>query len=67
MIGRDLMAEHLGWGIGNGESVRIWDDAWLSTERIQRPMGPATEASKDMMVTALFQDGTQNWDVEKVE
>ncbi|KAG2333953.1 hypothetical protein Bca52824_005133 [Brassica carinata] len=61
------MAEHLGWAIGDGESVRIWDDAWLSTECIQRPMGPATEASKDMMVKALFQEGTQKWDEEKVE
>lgn len=23
LIGRDLMAEHLGWAIGDGESVRI--------------------------------------------
>lgn len=66
LIGRDLMATHLGWAIGDGASVSIWDEAWLSTERAMRPMGPATEATKDDKVSTLFLEGTLEWDEEKV-
>ena len=67
LVGRDLLAEHLGWAIGDGESVKIWDEAWISTERREVIMGPATEASKDFLVSSLFQEGSREWDQEKVE
>ncbi|XP_018458811.1 uncharacterized mitochondrial protein AtMg00310-like [Raphanus sativus] len=66
LLGRDLLVEHLGWAIGDGATVRLWDDAWLSTERIQRPMGPATLESKDNLVASLFLEGSNEWDAGKV-
>ena len=67
LIGRDLLVEHLVWAIGDGKAMKIWEEPWLSTEVLERPMGPATEDTKDLVVEALFQDGKQVWDPVKVE
>lgn len=29
LAGRELLAQGLIWHIGNGEKVKIWEDAWL--------------------------------------
>ncbi|WZZ24801.1 hypothetical protein YC2023_008202 [Brassica napus] len=39
--GRDLLQLGLGWTVGNGESIKVWSDLWLSTSSPITPMGPA--------------------------
>lgn len=31
LIGRDLLLKGLGWAIGSGREVGIWNEPWLST------------------------------------
>ena len=67
LIGRDLIVKHLGWAVGNGESIQLWNDPWLETKKLERPMGPATEQTKDDLVKSLFQENSRMWDKEKIE
>lgn len=67
LIGRDLVKNHLGWAIDNGETVKIWSDSWLSTTQAETPMGPATEQTNDALVKTLFHANTCEWDLGKVE
>lgn len=41
LIGRDLIAQNVGWAVGNGESINIWTDPWLSLSSQRCSMGPA--------------------------
>ena len=66
LIGRDLLKENMGWVVGNGSSIRIWDDAWLSLTSKLRPTGPSTEASINITVADLFQDNSRDWDDGKI-
>ena len=67
LIGRDLINEQLGWAIGNGESVSVWNDQWLYADRKGSPIGPAPESSKDLKVADLFREQTRVWDSQKIE
>lgn len=64
--GRDLLAKHMGWAIGNGESIRIWQEVWLSSSSQVKPMGPATYHSLHATVSDLFLPNTREWDREKI-
>lgn len=66
LIGRDLIKERLEWAIGDGKEVRVWQDAWLSTTECARPMGPATEESKELKVSDLLIEHSQELDTEKI-
>ncbi|CAA7062155.1 unnamed protein product [Microthlaspi erraticum] len=65
-LGRDLLKPHVGKAIGDGRETRIWNDAWLSLEEQQRPIGPPPEASTDMLVADLMTSNTKRWDIEKI-
>ncbi|CAA7018071.1 unnamed protein product [Microthlaspi erraticum] len=41
-IGKELLTSNLGWVIGDGQSIRVWQDPWLSLEEPLRPTGPPT-------------------------
>lgn len=66
LLGRDLLKGNLGWTVGNGQSIRIWDDAWLSLSTQLRPMGPASESSAGYTVDEFFDEGTRNWNVAMI-
>jgi len=40
LIGRDLIKDHVGWAIGNGEDINVWNEPWLSTSEWEAPLGP---------------------------
>lgn len=67
LIGRDLIAQHSGWAIGNGMSINIWTDAWLSLSEQERPMGPAPASLLTTTVSDLFVPGTRDWDVGTIQ
>jgi hypothetical protein len=37
--GRDLLREGLVWRIGNGSSVKVWEDNWIPRARLMHPYG----------------------------
>lgn len=67
LVGRNLALKHAGWVIGDGASVRVWDDAWLSLTQQERPMGPANEDSLSLTVSDLFLPNTREWDSEAIQ
>ena len=60
--GRDLLVKNMGWVVGDGRSINIWDDAWLSLSEQKRPMGPAGEATLELRVADLLIAETMEWD-----
>ena len=67
LLGRDLLLQNLGWLVGNGESINIWDDPWLSLTSQERPMGPPNEAHVKLSVADLIDHTTKDWDVAKIQ
>lgn len=60
LLGRDLMKTQLGWVVGNGESINIWSDPWLSSTDQIRPMGPQTEATQYLKFSDLLNQQTKD-------
>lgn len=67
LIGRDLLARNIGWAVGDGRSINIWHDPWLSMSKQERPMGPPTEQSAELSVSDLLITGTGLWDRNKIQ
>ncbi|XP_019097316.1 PREDICTED: uncharacterized protein LOC109131143 [Camelina sativa] len=66
LVGRDLIKKKLGWVVGDGQDIRIWQDPWLSTSMLTQPMGPAPMGSKDWRVKDLFLTNSFDWDESRV-
>ena len=67
LAGCDLLKQELGWVIGDGHSVSVWSDNWMSTTQQLCPMGPPTAESQNMKVQELFIPNSTTWDVDKLK
>ncbi|XP_048623688.1 uncharacterized mitochondrial protein AtMg00310-like [Brassica napus] len=67
LIGRNLLRDHLGWAIGDGESASVWKDLWLSTSACECPIAPPTKDSEFIKVAGLFLSSEREWDAGKVQ
>ncbi|XP_013608089.1 PREDICTED: uncharacterized protein LOC106314815 [Brassica oleracea var. oleracea] len=65
LIGRDLLKEHLGWAIGDGQSALAWQDSWLS-DLSGASMGPIPELESSLKVAELLQAQSRDWDEGKI-
>lgn len=61
LIGRDLLLKQLGWMIGTGEEINIWDDPWLSHSEQLRPIGPSPENYTTLKVSDFLLPDTTEW------
>ena len=61
LVGRDLLIKNLGWVVGDGASISIWNEPWLSLDSPCRPMGPATRETANLTVKELIQEETGEW------
>lgn len=52
--------------MGNGSSIKLWYNPWLSLSQQEGPMGPALEAALHLTVSDLFQHDSNEWDEEKI-
>ncbi|XP_056842856.1 uncharacterized protein LOC130507579 [Raphanus sativus] len=66
LLGRDLLIKNLGWTIGNGTSVNVWSDPWLSLTSQLLPMGPPNESQKELTVSEFIDPVTRAWDIPKI-
>ena len=64
--GRDLLIPHISKAIGNGESTKVWDEPWISTERPLKPMGPPNCNDQQLRVSDLLCDQTKEWNIDLV-
>ncbi|XP_056848921.1 uncharacterized protein LOC130499048 [Raphanus sativus] len=51
LAGREVLKKGMGWSVGNGRSIKVWGDYWLSTENQVRPIGPPTELDQHLKYT----------------
>lgn len=54
LVGRDLLQRGLGWALGSGNMVGIWNEPWLSTETPLSPIGPPTKENQVWRVSKLI-------------
>ena len=66
LLGRDLLAKNLGWVVGNGETINVWNDPWLSLTGQMRPMGPPSFQYLDTRVADIIVPETGDWDLVKI-
>ncbi|CDY31934.1 BnaA07g00610D [Brassica napus] len=70
IIGRltnpQILRKGLSWAVGNGETIRLWDDPWLSFSTPSKPIGPPTKESLAMKVSDLMCPLTNRWELEKI-
>lgn len=67
MAGRDLLVLKLSSVIGDGESINVWKDPWLSTDIPKRPYGPPPEHLQDLKVADLLTRESKDWNVGLIE
>lgn len=51
---------------GNGASVKVWEDLWLSLSSPSRQMGHATKENKDLTVQDLMIPNITQWDLAAI-
>lgn len=63
MAGKEVFKKGLGFLVGNGESINVWSDAWLSTSQPLTPIGPPTLANQDLKVSDLLLPDSNDWNL----
>lgn len=66
IAGRELMRKGLSWVVGNGESIRVWEDPWLSFSSPSRPIGPPLESAYSLRVSDLLCPLLNLWDISRI-
>ena len=62
--GRDVIIQHLGKMIGNGNSTKLWHEPWLSVSTPTSISGPVTIDEKDLKVSDIMTRETRMWNKE---
>ena len=59
--GKELLLDHLGKAIGDGDSTRVWTDSWICTSSDLKPSGPILPQHQDLLVSDLLSRETKEW------
>lgn len=66
LAGREILRKGLSWVVGNGDSIRLWDDPWLSFKAPCKPIGPPPLGACNMRVSDLLCPISNRWDIDKI-
>ena len=61
LAGRNVLEKGLRWSVGNGQSVRIWDDRWLPTLKSFKVVSPRLQELNGTMVESLLDLAAGGW------
>ena len=63
LIGRDLLLKGARWRVGSGDTISVWNDAWLPSTTHPRIEAQVVPGFEDMKVSALIDPATKKWDL----
>ena len=66
LAGREILRKGLSWVVGDGKTIRIWDDPWLSFKAPCQPMGPSPLDGFSLKVNSLLCSLSNKSDIEKI-
>ena len=66
MATQQLVKRGLRWQVGDGWSIRIWQDQWLSTRNTYRVVTPERAGNQIKMVWELLREENLEWNTELV-
>jgi hypothetical protein len=55
------------WGVGDGNSIKIWDDKWIDSTYSGMIQSPVRVLGEDAKVRALIDDSTKWWNYELIK
>ncbi|MCI01564.1 ribonuclease H protein [Trifolium medium] len=55
------------WRVGNGHTIRVWEDRWLPFQNTSQLLTPKPEATNIHMVRDLMLEGTKQWNQPLIE
>ncbi|XP_022553759.1 uncharacterized protein LOC111203903 [Brassica napus] len=66
LAGREVIKRGLGWAVGTGKDINVWNENWLSTGEVSRPIGPPNFQDQDLTVQDLILPSTGEWNVSAI-
>ena len=66
MATQQLVKRGLRWQVGDGQSIRIWQDQWLSTRNTYRVVTPERAGNQIKMVWELLREENLEWNTKLV-
>lgn len=66
MAGKEVLEKGLGYLVGNGESINVWQDPWLSLSQPMSPFGPPTLENQNLRVHDLLLPDSNEWNLDMV-
>ncbi|KAK6118987.1 hypothetical protein DH2020_047273 [Rehmannia glutinosa] len=66
LAGQQVLNAGIRWTIGNGTSIRVWGDPWLSHQPNFRINMPTNNENADLRVCDLMMRDEWSWDEEKI-
>jgi hypothetical protein len=61
---RGVLEGGLWWRVGNGESIRIWEDKWLPSPSTPKITSPVSVLEVDARVSSLIDLDSGWWDIQ---
>lgn len=63
MAGREVIKKGIGWLIGSGKDIGVWQNPWLSLKELISPMGPHTLEHQTLTVADLLHPNYKEWNL----
>lgn len=63
---QNLLKSGLKWIVGNGESINIWKDPWISSKPARPATGPGGETHPHLKVKDLINNISKIWDEQLI-
>ena len=58
--GREVLVRGARWRVGDGESIKVWDDPWLPSLEHPRILSPIIDVLQEAIVDCLINPTTQS-------
>ena len=65
--GRELLESGIRWRVGNGSSIKVWQDKWIPQPFGFKVVSPNLFFGEDLLVEDLIDKGLSQWRVELLE